>query len=111
MLDRFLDFGKTGASRIAKNLFWVGTVLSAISSFLFGKFLYMTNTYDKAISFIQDGQRWFTSKPVNNFPLGVGGAIVSFIISIVVLKVTCEVLYLIIRCMETYLEKNRESGD
>lgn len=109
MLDKFLDFGKTGASRIAEYLFWVGTVLSAISSFLFGKFLYMTNMYDKEISYIQDGQRWFTSKPVNNFPLGVGGAIVSFIVTIVVLKITCEVLYLIIRCMETYLEKNRKS--
>ncbi len=111
MLDRFLDFGKVEAKRIAEYIFWVGTVLSAISSFLLGKFLYMANTYDKEISYIQNGQRWVTSKPVNNFPLGVGGAIVSFIVSIVVLKVACEVLYLLIRCMKTYLEKNRERAE
>jgi hypothetical protein len=111
MFDKCLNFGKMGAKIIVGFLFWVGTALSAISSFLFGKFLYMTNTYDKDILFMQNGQQWYTSKPVNNFPLGVGGALVSFIISTVVLKIVCEVLYLIIRCMETYLKKNREGID
>ncbi len=111
MLDRYLDFGKMGARRIVECLFWVGAVVSAISSFLFGKYLYITTTYAKDFSYIQDGQQWFSSELVNNLPLGVGGAIVLFIASIVILKVVCELLYLIIRCMETYLEKNRENTD
>lgn len=107
MLDRFLDFGKIGAGRIAEWLFWAGTVLSGISSFLFGKYLYLTNTYDKDISFMQNGEKWYTSKPVNHLPLGIGGALVSFIVSVVFWRIACELLYLIIKCMETYLEKNK----
>lgn len=111
MFDKFLKFGEMGAIRIIRFFFWVGTALSAISSILFGKYLYMTNTYDKDITFMQDGQKWYTSKPVNNLPLGIGGALVSFIISIIIWRVVCEILYMIIRCMETYLEKNKKSMD
>lgn len=108
MLDKYLNFGNMEAKRIVGYLFWGGTLLSAISSFLFGKYLYLTNTYGKELFFMQNGQKWFTEKQVNHLPLGIGGALVSFIVSVIFLKVACEVLYLIIRCMETYLENSRE---
>lgn len=111
MFNRLLSFGKMGARRIVGYLFWIGAAASSISSIMFGKYLYLTNTYDKGISFIQNGTTWYTSKPVNHLPLGIGGAVAAFIISIVIWKVACEVLYLIIKCMETYLSKNSEYVD
>jgi hypothetical protein len=111
MLDRYLDFGRVGAKRLAELVFWIGITLSTISSILVGKYLYMTYMYDKEFVYMQDGQQWFSSKQVNNLPLGIGGAVVSFLVSLVIIKVACEVLYLIIRCMETYLEKNKESAE
>lgn len=108
MLDRFLDFGKMEAIRIAEYLFWIGTALSAIPSFMLGKYLYMTTTYNKEISYIQNGEQWFTYKQVNNLPLGIGGAVFTFLVSIFIWKIVCEVLYLAIRCMENYLGIHRE---
>jgi hypothetical protein len=57
---------------------------------------------------MQNGERWFTSKPVNNLPLGIFGAIFAFVVSIFVCKIICEILYLALRCMETYLERHWE---
>lgn len=111
MLDRFIDFGKLGASRIAEHLFWIGTALSAIPAFLFGRFIYMTTTYNKEISYFQNDEQWFTYKPVNNLPLGIGGGIFTFLVSVFIWKIVCEVLYLAVRCMETYLEDHREKVD
>ena len=105
MLEKFLDFGKMGARRIVEYLFWGGALLSAASSLILGKYIYMTTTYNKGITYFQNGQKWYTEKQVNNLPLGIGGAIASFIISIIFWKLACEILFLIIRCMEKYLEK------
>lgn len=111
MPEDYLDFGKLEAKHIVRYLFWAGTALSAIASLLFGKYLYMTNTYDRETSFMQNGETWHSFEPVNHLPLGIGGAIASFVISIVILNVVCEVLYLIISCMKVYLEKNRENAN
>lgn len=108
MLDRFLNFGKLGASRICEYLFWAGTGLSIIPAYFFGRFLYLHNTYLKEISKMQNGERVFTYVAENNLLLGIGGAIFVFVCLIFLWKVICEALYLAIRCMEAYLERHGE---
>ncbi len=111
MPEDFLNFGEMETKCITKYLFWAGAALSLIISLLFGKYLYMTNTFEREISFIENGETWYSFEPVNHLPLGIIGGVASFIISMVVLKAACEVLYLIISCMKVYLEKNEGSAD
>jgi len=102
-----IKFGETTAKRAISVLFFLGLFPLFYISILFGKYLYLTNLYEKSIWFTQNGQRMYTSTMVNNKPLGFLGGLVFFVVTVLVWKVLCELFIIIFRAIETYTQKNR----
>ena len=103
----FYKFGETTAKKAISALFFIGLLPLLFTSILFGNYLYLTNMYSKSISFMRDGQKWYTSEQVNNLPLGFLGGFVFFIVIVLVWKILCELLIIIFRAIETYTQKNK----
>ena len=100
-------FGKISAQKAISALFYVGLLPVLITSIIAGRLVYMNSTYMKGVSYLQDGQKWYTEKAVNNGPLGFLTGVALFIIQVLVWKITCELLIIIFRCFETYVRKNK----
>lgn len=105
--DWCYKFGKTTAQQAITALFFLGIIPELFASILFGRFLYLSNTYYKGISFLQNGMKTFSEREVNNLPLGVLGGIAFFIVTVLLWKVICELLIIIFRVIETYTQKNK----
>lgn len=100
-------FGETTAKKAVSLLFYLGLLPLLFSSILFGKYLYLSNTYLKDIWLMQDGQKMYTNKEVSNLPLGIFGGFLSYIVIVLVWKVICELLIIIFSAIETYTHKNK----
>jgi hypothetical protein len=105
--DWFGGFGEITAKRAISILFFLGLLPILFTSILFGKYLYISNTYLKGIWFMQDGQQSYTEKYVNNLPLGIFGGFLFFIVTVLVWKILCELLIIIFKAIETYTQKNK----
>lgn len=106
-LNWLKEFGSITAQKAITILFYLGITPLFISSFLFGKNVYLTNQYFKDVSWIENGTRWYTQYEANNLPLGIFLGIIYFVIGILTWKIICELLIIIFRCFETYVHKNR----
>ncbi len=100
-------FGNITAKRALAILFYLGLAPFFISSILFGKYIYVTNQYTKDILYSENGIQIHTGAVVNNLPLGVFLGVVYFIFGVLIWKIICELLIIIFRCFETYVEKNK----
>lgn len=100
-------FGEVSAKKVISFLFFLGIIPLAYNSVLFGKYLYLNNTYEKEIWFKQFGQTVYSSKEVHHLPLGIIGGFIFFIVMMLTWKVTCELLIIIFRAIETYTQKNK----
>lgn len=100
MLKRLLEFGEIPVKSLIRYLFSIGSFIIVYRAYIFGKALYLTNYYEKAINYIQDGQRWYTYEEVNNLPLGLTGGIIYFIAGLLIWKLICELLYIIFAKIE-----------
>jgi hypothetical protein len=105
--DWLFNFGETTAKRAVSILFFLGLFPMLYKSIFFGRYLYLTNSYLKSISFLQNGQNVHSGYLVNNLPLGILGGFVLFIVMVLMWKVLCELLIIIFRAIETYTEKNK----
>jgi len=95
IIKKCISFGEMSLKSIISFLFYIGCFIIVYKAFLWGKAIYLTNFYEKEISYLQGSQRWFTSETVNNLPLGVMGFIVYFIVISLAWKLICELLYII----------------
>lgn len=100
MLKRLFQFGGKSIEALIKYLFVFGNFIIMYNAYAFGKSIYLTTYYEQGISYIQEGQRWYTTEKVNNLPLGIVGSIAYFIITLVIWKVICELLYIIFERVE-----------
>jgi hypothetical protein len=91
----FIDFGEMPLKTIVTFLYCIGCVIIIYKAFIWGKSIYLTTFLDKQISYMQDGQRWYSSETVNNVPLGVLGFIIYFVVFSLVWKLICELIYII----------------
>ena len=99
-------FGNITAQKAISILFYLSTIPFFISSIVLGKYIYLTSTYFKDITFMQNGVQMFTETKVNNLPLAILLASIYFILGILIWKIICELLIMIFRCFETYVRKN-----
>ena len=99
-------FGNITATKAISILFYLSIVPFFISSIMFGKYIYLTSTYFKDITFMENDQQMFTQTIVNNLPLAVFLASIYFVLGILIWKIICELLIIIFRCFETYVRKN-----
>lgn len=99
-------FGEIPAKKCISILFYLGILPLFYSTIIFGRYIYLSNKYLKDIWFLQDGKQAFTQTEVNNLPLGVFLGILFFIFGILIWKIICELLIIIFRCFEVYVEKN-----
>lgn len=106
-LNWLMEFGNITAKKAITILFYLGSIPLIISSIMIGRYIYLTNEYHKGITYIENGTRWYTEARVNNLPLGVLSGIVYFVVGIFTWKIICELLMIIFRCFETYLQKNK----
>lgn len=95
MIKKLLQFGEAKLKTIITNLFCMGCVLIAYKAFIFGKEIYLANFYFKSIKYVQNGQRIYTEREVNNLPLGIFGGVIYFIVILLIWKLVCELLYII----------------
>jgi Na+/H+-translocating membrane pyrophosphatase len=103
--------GKTTSYKAITILFYVGIISILVKSILIGKITSVYTTYDKPIEFMRDGVMWHSSVRADNVPLGIFLGILSFIIFVVIWKVICELLIIIFRGFEVYIEKNQRITD
>ena len=99
-------FGNITATKAIRILFYLSIVPFFISSIMFGKYIYLTSTYFKDITFMENDQQMFTQTIVNNLPLAVFLASIYFVLGILIWKIICELLLIMFRCFETYVRKN-----
>lgn len=95
MHENFFAIGKMSVKSIIKKLFYLGAVIIAGRSFIWGRYLFMNHKYHKEISYIEKGQEWHSFKLVNNLPLALVGGIVYFFVILFIWKLICELLYII----------------
>ncbi|PKM49706.1 MAG: hypothetical protein CVV02_14625 [Firmicutes bacterium HGW-Firmicutes-7] len=91
----FFEFGDMSLKSIIRYLYLMGCITLLYKAFLVGRVLYLTNTYAKETSYMQGGQQWYSSIEVNNMPLGLFGGLAFFIVSLLIWKIICELLYII----------------
>jgi len=99
-LKSLVNFGELKLNQIFTYLFIVGSAIIAFKSFFIGKAVYLTNFYIKGISYLENGQRWYTDREVNNLPLGIVSGVIYFIIALLLWKLVCELLYIIFKRIE-----------
>lgn len=100
MIKKFLEFGEESLKTIIIYLFSIGSFLIAYKAFVFGKAIYLVNYYNRQTSYLQDGQRWYSSEQANNLPLGIAGGIMYFIVLLLIWKLICELLFIIFERIE-----------
>lgn len=71
-------FGETTAKSAISLLFYISLLPLLFTSIIYGKNLYLTNTYMKGISFMNGGQKVYTEMRENNLLLGIIGGILFF---------------------------------
>ena len=101
MFSSIFNLEKRSSIEVLSLVYKVGMIPLLYKAYLFGRYLYLNNTYEKGFTFLQDGQTWFSSKPVNNAPLGIVGGIIFFIISIFIWKLGCELFLIMFRYFES----------
>lgn len=94
-IKKIITFGEMSLKSIITFLYWIGCIPIIYKAYLWGKSIYLTSYYEKQISYLQDGQKWFTSEMVNNLPLAILGFIIYLTVSFVVWKLICELLFII----------------
>ena len=107
-LNWLKGFGNITAQSAIVTLFYLGIMPLALSSFFVGKNIYLTNQYLKDISYLENGMQWYTQTEVNNLPLGLFMGIAIFLFGVLTWKIICELLIIIFRCFETYVQKNKQ---
>ena len=108
MFSKIFNLQLRNSKEIISLLYKVVIIPILYNAYLIGKVLYLNNTYQKAISLTKNGQQWYTDEIVNNLPLGIIGAIVSFIVLITIWKLFCELLVILF----FYFESNTKcSGE
>jgi hypothetical protein len=105
-LNWLKGFGNITAQRAMTILFYLGITPLFISSIMLGKYIYLTNKYFKNTTYKENGSQWFTQVEANNLPLGIFLGIIYYVIGIQIWKIICELLIIIFRCFETYVQKN-----
>jgi uncharacterized membrane protein SirB2 len=106
-LNWLKGFGNITAQRAITILFYSGIIPLFISSIMFGKNIYLTNKYLKVISYIQNGAERSAQYEANNLPLGIFLGSIYFVVGVIMWKIICELLIIIFRCFETYVQKNK----
>ena len=96
-------FGETSVKDMLTLLFYLGIIPLFLSTFLFSKHIYLTNKYFQNI---QQGAQSFIVE-VNNLPLAVTFGLMYFISGVLIWKIFCELLLIVFRYFETFLEKNK----
>ena len=107
-IDRPKDFkfdlfklGRMPAKMALSLLFYLSIIPTLYISILFGKYIYLANTYMKTI---KTGDV-FTSIEVNNSTLGVFAGVVLFIVSTLIIKIVFELLLIMFTAIEAYIKK------
>ncbi|WBW97100.1 hypothetical protein [Oceanirhabdus sp. W0125-5] len=104
----FRKFGVISAKNAIEILFYLGIFPILMKAIAYGKVMYLSHMYEKEISFIENGMRHYTYRMVNNLPLGIFTGILYFVFGVLIWKIICELLIMIFRCFETYVEKNKK---
>ncbi|WFD08661.1 hypothetical protein [Tepidibacter hydrothermalis] len=102
MNNKFLRFKPDNAFNLIENLFDIGIFFLIPPSFFIGKFIAITFPATVKVPSQNPGYFTFTSKP--NIFLGFIGSLVSFYLFLILWKITCQLVYIIFRALEKYIE-------
>ncbi len=101
LIRPFLKLGQSKVEELVDWFFKVGIVIAFIKSLAVGYLIYNTSTYDKTISYFQNGVKYFTSSPAPNLPLAIISAIILFLVAVVLWKFICEFLFIVLKYFQS----------
>ncbi len=96
----FTNFGEITSKKAIAILFYLGTFPIITNSYLFGKEIYLSHQYEQQIVARINGTNHYTSRIVNNTPLGILSGIIAFIIIFFIWKIICELALIFFRYFE-----------
>lgn len=103
LFDDFITTGKVNSKILVNVLFYSGLIVIICFGVLEGK--YLAETY-KIWTTVQKGNM-YTGAEVNNYVLNIFGFLIVVIVSIVIWKVLCELIYFILEALKVYINRNK----
>lgn len=102
MYKNFLEFEPDTALNLLKKLFHVGIFFLIFPSFFIGKFI--ATTFPATVKVPTQNPGYFTFKSEPNFAFGFICSLVAFYFFLMLWKITCQLVYIIFRAFEKYIE-------
>lgn len=102
MYKNFLEFEPDTALNLFKKLFHTGIFFLIVPSFFIGNFIAVANPIMVSVPSERPG--WFTGKSEPNIAFGFICSLVAFYFFLMLWKITCQLVYIIFRALEKYIE-------
>lgn len=103
--DWLFSFGKITAQRAVSVLFFLGLMPLLATAYNFSNYVYINNRYlQNADLHFENG---FRAEFMSTFQI-ILTFIIYFIAAALLWKIICELLIIIFRCFETYVNKNKQ---
>lgn len=102
MYKNFLEFESDTALNLFEKLFQTGIFFLIIPSFFIGKFIAIANPV--MVSVPSGNPGWFTDKSEPNIAFGFICSLVAFYFFLMLWKITCQLVYIIFRALEKYID-------
>ncbi|WP_099192083.1 hypothetical protein [Tepidibacter mesophilus] len=102
MNNEFLKFKPDTALNLFEKLFHTGIFFLIVPSFFIGKFIAIANPIMVSVS--SETPVWFTDNAKPNIAFGFICSLVAFYFSLMLWKITCQLMYIIFRALEKYIE-------
>ncbi len=96
LIEKIFKFGEITSKTLVTILFYTGILPIIYQSIEFGKTVYLNNFVEITV---KNGD-WYTGKEINNLPLGIFQGVIVFLISIIIWKVICEIIFIMVRYFE-----------
>ncbi|MGG1663937.1 hypothetical protein [Brevibacillus sp. NRS-1366] len=108
MFNHFFDFEKKPVKEIIRLLFLIGNVPIAIYAISIGRMAAITFLVQKMVP---ANYGMYTSAMETNYLLGFVVAVIVFGVAVMLWKLVCELLLLIFRSLELYIQSNSQKDD
>ena len=106
MFTNFFEFGENTAKEIIRLLFYIGMIPIAFYAIVIGRMAALTFLAEK---WVPSSYGMYTSVMETNYFLGFLTAVIVFIVGIILWKLFCELILLIFRSLEVYIQKNSKA--
>ena len=106
MFANFFEFGEKTAKEIIRLLYFIGMVPIAFYAIVIGRIAALTFLTER---WVPSSPGMYTAEIETNYFLGFVTAVIVFIVGIILWKLFCELLLLIFKSLEVYIQNNSKA--